>query len=279
MEMASRGGDYVASFFVLQGDANGDGVVSNNDMLVVDAALGSLTGTSNWDPNADLNRDGAVTTGDRIIVYNALGNSITPPAGQGSQVVPAVAASLPAWSFEGSTQETIANALPADSPVGGITFGAGAGAITLGGNAVELNGNVTNQSSSTQIVNLPLTLIGGNRTINTAVGNVTIAGDIGQSGGGLGITKTGSGTLVLSGADTYGGGTAVNEGTLVATSRRRLACWHKLGRRGGWSLHLRSELDCGKRLSRNNCRDRPEHSRSVCRQQPIQRRACDLTRR
>src|SRR5208282_5982169 len=56
------GGDYVANFFVLQGDVNGDGVVDNNDMAIVDAALGSRQGSSNWNPNADLDRDGTVTT-------------------------------------------------------------------------------------------------------------------------------------------------------------------------------------------------------------------------
>ena len=61
---------------------------------------------------------------------------------------------------------------------------------------------------------LGLTLIGGSRTIDTAAGNVTIAGGIGQSGGGFGITKTGPGTLVLSGADTYSGGTTVLAGVL-----------------------------------------------------------------
>jgi len=216
------GGDYVMTFFVLQGDANGDGTVNNNDMLVVNAALGSLTGASNWNPNADLNRSGTVTTSDRILVYNNLGNSITPPSGLGSQVAPAVPASLPEWSFGGVTQQTIANGLPAGSPVSGITFGAGAGAIVLGGNAVELNGDVTNQGPNTQAINLPLTLIGGNRTIDTSAGNVTIAGGIDQNGGSFGIIKTGPDTLVLSGANTYSGGTVVNEGTLIVTAANAL---------------------------------------------------------
>ena len=47
---------------------------------------------------------------------------------------------------------------------------------------------------------------------------MTIAGNIGQSGGGWGITKTGSGTLVLSGANTYSGGTTVLAGVLQVTS-------------------------------------------------------------
>ena len=75
------GRDYVANFFVLQGDVNGDGVVDANDMAAVDAALGSRPGSSNWNPNADLDRSGIVTTSDRIIVYENMGHAI-PPAGE-----------------------------------------------------------------------------------------------------------------------------------------------------------------------------------------------------
>lgn len=87
---------------------------------------------------------------------------------------------------------------------------------------VELNGDILNQSPNTQAINLPLTLVGGSQTIDTAAGNVVIAGGIGQSGGGFGITKTGSGTLVLSGVNTYSGGTTVNQGTLIVTDASAL---------------------------------------------------------
>ena len=182
--------------------------------------LGSRPGSSNWNPNADLNRNGTVTTSDRIIVYENMGHSITPP--ETTQVTAAVAASLPAWSFDGSTQPATTNGLPNGSPVSGITFNADAGGSVLGGNAVELGGDIVNQSPNTQTINLPLTLIGGSRTIDAAAGNVTIAGSIGQSGGGFGITKTGTGTLVLSGANTYSGGTTVNQGTLVVANASAL---------------------------------------------------------
>ena len=71
------GGDYVANFFVLQGDVNGDGVVDSNDMAAVDAVMGSRPGSTNWNPNADLARSGSVTTYDRIIVYDDMGDTIT----------------------------------------------------------------------------------------------------------------------------------------------------------------------------------------------------------
>jgi autotransporter-associated beta strand protein len=213
----NAGTDYAASFFVLQGDVNGDGVVDNNDMLAVDAVLGSRPGSSNWNPDADLNRNGTVTTSDRLMVYENMGHSITPPTGSAGQVIAAPVASLPGWSFDASTRPTVTNSLPDGSPVNGVTFNAGAGASILDGNGVELSGGIVNQSPNSQTVNLPLTLT-GNQTIDTAAGSVVVAGSIGQSGGGFGITKTGSQTLVLSGANTYTGGTAVNQGMLVVTN-------------------------------------------------------------
>ena len=216
------GGNYVADFFVLQGDVNGDGVVDNNDMAIVNAALGSQPGSSNWNPNADLNREGRVVTSDRIIVYDSLGQTITPPVTQGTSVTPAVAASLPAWSFAGPAPLTTTNGLPAGTPVNGFTFTADAGSFVLDSNAVELSGSIVNQSPNPQTINLPLTLLGGNQTIDTASGNVTITGDIGQSGGSFGITKKGSGTLVLSGVNTYSGPTAVDQGTVLVTNASAL---------------------------------------------------------
>ena len=214
------GGDYIATFSVLQGDVNGDGVVNSTDMAIVDACLGSRPGSVNWNPNADLTRSGTVTTADRIIVYDNMNQSIT--ASEATPLTAAVAASLPAWSFDGSTQLATSNDLPAGSPVSGITFNADAGAFVVGGNAVELTGDITNDSPSAQTISLPLTLVGYSPTIDTASGNVTIAGSISQSSGSLGITKTGPGTLVLSGTNTYDGSTLVNQGTLVVVAASAL---------------------------------------------------------
>jgi autotransporter-associated beta strand protein len=49
-------------------------------------------------------------------------------------------------------------------------------------------------------------------------GQLTISGAIGQEGGAYGITKVGTGTLLLSGVNTYSGGTRVNAGSLVIGS-------------------------------------------------------------
>jgi autotransporter-associated beta strand protein len=127
---------------------------------------------------------------------------------------------------------------------GGFGGGAGGTAYTLTGNALTLGtGGVTNNSPTTQTVNLNLTL-GGHQTFNAAAaplafgGNIalgsgsnnftlTVAGNANTtlngvvSDGGSGasaLVKTGAGVLTLSGANTYSGGTTVAAGTLLVNN-------------------------------------------------------------
>ncbi len=58
------------------------------------------------------------------------------------------------------------------------------------------------------------TLSGGSRTIDSLTNTVTISGAIGDGGNGYAVTKTGTGTLALTGANTYGGDTTNLTGTL-----------------------------------------------------------------
>ncbi len=51
----------------------------------------------------------------------------------------------------------------------------------------------------------------------------TFSGSIGGAGGGIGLEKLGSGTLILSGTDSYQLGTTVEGGTLIVTQAGGLA--------------------------------------------------------
>ena len=62
---------------------------------------------------------------------------------------------------------------------------------------------------------------GGSNTLSVASGD--FAGTIESSGGMLALLKTGSGQLILSGTDTYSGGTTVNAGTLCVTDAGAIA--------------------------------------------------------
>jgi hypothetical protein len=116
-----------------------------------------------------------------------------------------------------------------------LTFKAGAGAYTLSGNALNINGGITNSSSNLQTTNINLTLGAaqtfaggasgmqfgsaagaGNGAINnngfllTTSGTNTFNGIISGSGG---LTVSASSTTTLKGTNTYGGLTTVT-GTL-----------------------------------------------------------------
>lgn len=104
------------------------------------------------------------------------------------------------------------------SSVGAITFDSGAGAYTLAansgsagnGSALTVTGGITNNSSSTQTINMDLGF-STTQTIAANSGNIAIGGVISGSGG---LTKSGANTLTLNGTNTFNGSTTINAGTL-----------------------------------------------------------------
>jgi autotransporter-associated beta strand protein len=96
------------------------------------------------------------------------------------------------------------------------------GAITLSANNAQVwNGNFT--FTGTQSLNLGTgaVALGASRTVTVNANNLTVGGVI--SGTGFGLTKAGSGTLTLSGANTYTGATTVNAGTLLVNGSNSAA--------------------------------------------------------
>ncbi len=123
----------------------------------------------------------------------------------------------------------------------GITFNVGAGAFNLTGGAITLTGGITNNSANVQTVSFGTTgitlggnqtwnsgtLLGGGLTVGSAVNlagqpltvdgtnNTTISGAVTDSGPGTGsINKINTGTLLLSGTNTFTGTTTVSNGLL-----------------------------------------------------------------
>ena len=60
------------------------------------------------------------------------------------------------------------------------------------------------------------------QTVDDAIADQTGSGGTGAHAGSIGITKAGAGRLVLSGANTYSGGTTVTGGTLSISSDQNL---------------------------------------------------------
>lgn len=112
-------------------------------------------------------------------------------------------------TFAGATNLITTND-SATGTVAGMTFSSGAGAFTLNGSSVTLGGNITNNSTSTQSVNLPLVL-DANRTIATTSGNVILGGPI---SGAFNLIKTQGNTLILNSAGSSFGLLQINAGTV-----------------------------------------------------------------
>ncbi len=122
---------------------------------------------------------------------------------------------------------------------GGIGFGSntaiGTGTLTTGSNnaalfasggartisnAVTLNSDVTFKGSNQLEMAGGVNLGAVNRTLTvTNTADTTLSGVVGDGGSGTGaLSKAGVGKLILAGANTYGGGTVVNAGTLLVNN-------------------------------------------------------------
>jgi autotransporter-associated beta strand protein len=116
-------------------------------------------------------------------------------------------------NFQGTTGLTNTNDI-AGLNLSGIYFGTTAGAFNLTGNSVQVSGAITNASTATQTISLNVGLSGSYQNVSTSPGSIVVNGVISDGGAGLGINLSGSGALVLGGANTYSGSTTVNSGTL-----------------------------------------------------------------
>src|SRR5213075_671729 len=104
-----------------------------------------------------------------------------------------------------------------------VTFNSTAGSFFLGGNPLSFTGasnTITQSSSNGQSVANSINNPGAKPTTLTLTGNgsgiVTLSGVISIGGGGkdYSITKSGTSTFTLSGANTYGGTTTISGGVL-----------------------------------------------------------------
>jgi autotransporter-associated beta strand protein len=137
-------------------------------------------------------------------------------------------------AFSGNTRNAATNSFDADTVFTGISFpnnntaGMTAG-FTLSGNRLTLGGNIATTVPTT---GLPVTITDtislnmvfsrtNTLTVNQAgslatlaAHNLTVSGVISESGGTMGLIKTGAGTLTLSGANTYSGKTTISAGSV-----------------------------------------------------------------
>ncbi len=138
------------------------------------------------------------------------------PASDGSAVL----------AFSGGTRTSAANNFTADTVFAGINLlndssSGKTAAFTLSGNRVTLGGNIVSTSASSAItdtLSLPM-LLSNTRTFTLNNNHhVTISGVIGETGGSYGLTKSGGGTLKLTGANTFTGPVTNSAGYLYFSS-------------------------------------------------------------
>ncbi len=99
--------------------------------------------------------------------------------------------------------------------VSGTIDNTSAGAIMLNNNVQNWNGDFTFTGTNDLDMGTGAVAMNATRNVNVANGNFTVGGNI--SGSTFGLTKNGSGTMVLSGANTYNGTTEINDGTLAVS--------------------------------------------------------------
>ena len=102
---------------------------------------------------------------------------------------------------------------------GGITFAGDAPTYDLQGNAIKLAGPVENLSARDQAIGLDMELVSGGGSLDDGGKALTLSGSLSGIGP---LVKSGEGTVILSGANTYSGGTVIEGGTLEITDPHAL---------------------------------------------------------
>ena len=182
--------------------------------------------------------------------WNASGNSMNWVVAAGSSVH---SAALPNANtevvFAANGQAAINTTLGQDFTIRSLSFAGGAPPTSIAGNTLTLRGGISvgegkathSISSQVQLAAAQNWNIGGGSTL-------MVSGGIGGSSDAA-LTKTGSGKLVLSGVNTYTGGTNVNDGALLVAHALALPAGRDLSLTGpNTTVSLAAGLDATVRL-------------------------------
>ena len=163
----------------------------------------SLGALSNWASNAAGTSAGGVVPGGNAV------NVIFGATSASGSVTVGANMNLGSITFNDTAAVTIAggNTITLNSTSGTAASTLGALQTVTAGSAIS----VTSFANAANTISANLAL-GANQTWNVASGKTLVVS--GQVAGGYGLTKDDAGTLTLSGANTYTGGTTISAGTL-----------------------------------------------------------------
>ncbi|CDX31025.1 Outer membrane autotransporter barrel domain [Mesorhizobium sp. SOD10] len=205
---------------------------ASSNLVIEGATLEYTGGTATSDRGFTFSRSGAITS-DTISVTNAAANLTL--SGQvvstdGATLVKDGAGTLTLGgtnnSYTGATTVNAGTLAVATLANGGVASAIGSSS-TASSNLVMQNGGALQYTGVTGSTNRGFTVGTGGGRIDVAQGTtaLTISGIAAGTGG---LTKSGAGTLILSGANTYTGGTRVTAGTLRAGSATAFGATNQL---------------------------------------------------
>jgi autotransporter-associated beta strand protein len=225
LALAGSGTTFAAEGLTISGDG-----VSNS------GALRNIAGANTWTGTVALGTTGSNSVGVDSgslnisgIVSGAAGNNLT-KVGNGTLTLSG------ANTFSGSTTVNAgAVSISADNNLGTAPGAATAGHLTLNG------GTLQNTATMTLNANRGISLGASGGTIQTDAGTTLTYNGIAADSGAL--AKTGTGTLILGGANTYTGATNINAGTLQLAANNVLSDTTAVTVAGGATLNVATRTD------------------------------------
>lgn len=145
------------------------------------------------------------TASNWVTTSGGVDQSLTPNSGTDVTISNSAIATSPASTTLGANLSI--NSLTISDTTNGLGLNADGNTLTVGAGGITVSASVPASTIA------PNVILSSNQTwTNDSANSLTISGAV--SGAGISVTKAGTGTVILSGANTYSGTTSVNNGTL-----------------------------------------------------------------